>query len=240
MLLRPTESRGPRPAPLIVSLIVHVSAAVWLFMPSSGPASKPQSLYQREIAPHEKKLVWYRFNKQLPEVSPMKPAAAKATRPKAVRATVKHPKQTIAAKSPRPDPAKQMILAPGPELKIPRELDAPNLMAFKMPEPPAPPQQPKLFSPPPEPAPPAVTPELEMGPEIATQLPAPPAEIPVCRAARLRRNSPLRRQSPSGSSPRGCSPAKRSLKWSSPMSMCSRRSLGQPGRFRKPLRLRPR
>jgi len=32
------------------------------------PARKQESLYRREIAPHEKKLVWYRFIKKLPEV----------------------------------------------------------------------------------------------------------------------------------------------------------------------------
>jgi TonB family protein len=181
MLLRQEASRGPKPAPLLISLLIHASAIAWVvFVPSSGPSQKPQSLYQREIAPHEKKLVWYRFNKQLPEVSPMKPPARKEPRPKAVRATVKHPKQSIAAKSPRHDDAKQMTLAPGPELKIPHELEAPNLMAFKMPEPPT---QPKPFTAPPELSPPASTPELEKGPEIGAQLPAPPTEIPVPRPA---------------------------------------------------------
>jgi TonB family protein len=190
MLLRPAASRGPRPAPLLVSLIVHLSVIAWVFNPSPGH-KKPESLYQREIAPHEKKLVWYRFNKQLPEVSPMKPAAKEASRPKPVRATVKYPKQSIAAKSPRPDAATQMTLAPGPELKIERELEAPNLMAFKMPEPPAPPQQPKLFAPPPETPHPITTPELENAPEIAAQLPAPPTEIPVPRPPPKQFNPPV-------------------------------------------------
>jgi hypothetical protein len=44
---------------------------------SPAPARKPLSAYQREIAPHEKKLVWYRFNDKLPEVSPPKQAASK-------------------------------------------------------------------------------------------------------------------------------------------------------------------
>src|SRR5271170_4692285 len=113
MLLRPAAAPpGPRPAPLLVSLIVHLCVIAWMFSPSPGRGKRPESLYQREIAPHEKKLVWYRFNKQLPEVSPMKPASVKTPRPKPVRATVKHPKQTIAAKSPMRNPAKQMTLAP--------------------------------------------------------------------------------------------------------------------------------
>jgi hypothetical protein len=111
---------------------------------SPRPSPKPQSAYQREIAPHEKKLVWYRFNDKLPEVSPPKQAAI----PRRPRALFKHPAQTIVAKSTRPDPAKQMILAPGPELKIDQELKAPNLMAFEAPKPPEPPAPPKLFMPP--------------------------------------------------------------------------------------------
>ena len=130
-MLRPAAYPGPRPAPVFVSVIFHMSlVALVAFAPRPSP--KPQSAYQREIAPHEKKLVWYRFKDKLPEVSPPKQAAV----PRRPRALVKHPTQTIVAKSSRPDPAKQMILAPGPELKVEQDLKAPNLMAFEAPKPP--------------------------------------------------------------------------------------------------------
>ena len=139
-----------------------------------GPAKpgKRASLYAREIAPHEKKLVWYRFNDKLPDVSPPEPE----DRSEAVRAEAVNPRQTIVSRSPRNDPDKQMTFAPAPDLKIQPELAAPNLMAF---EPPKPPEPPKLFVPPPEVAPSTGTPVLEDAPALAlaetalAQLPAP-------------------------------------------------------------------
>src|SRR5205085_12103519 len=99
---------------------------------------------------------------KLPDVSPPKQAAS--SRPP--RAEVRHPNQTIVSRSSHPNPAKQMIFAPGPELKIRQDLAAPNLMAFEMPKPPAPPRQ-KIFNPP-APAPrPVEQPVLEKGPTLA-------------------------------------------------------------------------
>ncbi len=182
MLLRPeATSKGSKAAPVIVSLIAHLGVlALVAFGPP--PSKKPESAYQRLIAPHEKKLVWYRFDKKLPEVSPPKKEAA-ARRP---RAEVKHP-QTIVSKSTRREVAKQTILTPGPELKIDQELAAPNLLAFAMPKLPDPPPQPKEFTPPTV-APPQVEepPKLEKGPELAAseppkvleQMPAPPKPAP--------------------------------------------------------------
>jgi TonB family protein len=142
------------------------------------PSPKPQSAYQREIAPHEKKLIWYRFKDKLPEVSPPKQAAV----PRRPRALVKHPTQTIVAKSSRPDPAKQMILAPGPELKVDQELKAPNLMAFEAPKPPEPPSPPKLFMPPTEAPRPVEQPVLEAGPALPAANANPIEQIPTPRA----------------------------------------------------------
>ena len=176
-MLRPAAHPGPRPAPVIASVIVHMGLLALLAF-SPPPARKPLSAYQREIAPREKKLVWYRFNDKLPEVSPPKQVASK--RPP--RAIVKHPKQTIIAKSTRANPAKQMILAPGPELKVDQELKAPNLMAFEAPKPPEPAPPPKVFMPPPEPPRPTEQPVLEAGPALpATENTNPLEKIPAPR-----------------------------------------------------------
>jgi TonB family protein len=145
---------------------------------SPPPGRKPQSAYMREIAPHEKKLVWYKFNEKLPEVSPPKQAA----RPQPPRAIAKHPSQTIVAKSSRPKPAKQIILAPGPELNVEQELKAPNLMAFEAPKPPEPAPPPKLFMPPPEPPRATDQPVLEAGPALpVAENPKPLEQIPAPR-----------------------------------------------------------
>jgi len=144
MLLRPEASQhGTKVGPILFSLAVHMSLlALVAFSPPK--AQRPKSAYQREIAPHEKKLVWYRFKDKLPEVSPSK--EAKKAEP--VRAEVKNPKQTIVSRSPRKEIAKQMTLAPAPELKIQPDLAAPNLMAFEAPPPPETRPEPKLFVPP--------------------------------------------------------------------------------------------
>ena len=145
---------------------------------SPPPAPKPKSAYLREIAPHEKKLVWYKFNEKLPEVSPPKQAA----QPRPPRAIAKHPTQTIVAKSSRPKPAKQIILAPGPELNVDQDLKAPNLMAFEAPKPPEPAPPPKVFTPPPETPRPTEQPVLEAGPTLpATENPKPLEQIPAPR-----------------------------------------------------------
>jgi TonB family protein len=177
MLLRPeAASRGPRLTPIAVSLIAHMSV---LALVAYGPRPEPkhESLYRREIAPREKKLVWYRFSKKLPEVSPPKQKAA--ARPP--RAEVKHPDQTIVSRSPNSEPAKQTILTPGPELKIQQDLAAPNLMAFEAPKPPDPPPQPKLFMPPPEIARAVEQPALENGPTLAATAPHDLPPIPTPR-----------------------------------------------------------
>ncbi len=142
--------------------MAHMSIlALVAFGPRPDP--KQESLYRREIAPREKKLVWYRFTKKLPDVSP--PRRKAAARP---------PRETIVSNSPNSKPATQTILAPGPELKIEQDLAAPNLMAFEAPKPP-----PKLFMPPPEVAREAEQPALENGPALAARVPdLPPIPAP--------------------------------------------------------------
>src|SRR5438045_8931378 len=106
MLLRPeATSKGTKAAPVIASLIAHlgVLAAVAFSPPAS---QKPQSAYQQLIAPHEKKLVWYRFDKKLPEVSPPKKEAD--ARPP--RAELKRAGQTIVQKQPRSEVATPTII----------------------------------------------------------------------------------------------------------------------------------
>src|SRR5262249_2844424 len=68
MLLNPPATRrGPRAAPVAFSLTVHLTV---LAAVAFGPRpAKRESAYQREIAPNEKKLVWYHFRDKLPDVS---------------------------------------------------------------------------------------------------------------------------------------------------------------------------
>src|SRR5690348_4818522 len=61
-------SSRPRLPSLGYSFFIHGAVLGWV---AFGPApEKPKTLYEQLIAPNEHKLVWYRFSKKLPEVSP--------------------------------------------------------------------------------------------------------------------------------------------------------------------------
>jgi TonB family protein len=145
-------SSRPRLPSLGYSFFIHGAVLGWV---AFGPApEKPKTLYEQLIAPNEHKLVWYRFSKKLPEVSP----AEKKPAPGAGRAGVDLKEQTIVARSAQPTPAPQMVWQPAPQLKLKQELKSPNLLAFQAPQPP--PARPRLFTPPPaapRPAPPVPT-----------------------------------------------------------------------------------
>jgi TonB family protein len=134
-----------------------MSVLAWVALgPPPAAPRRQQSLYEREIKPHEKKLVWYRFNETLPNVASPDPVKAPAP-----RGEVRSPRQTIVSRSASRTPSQQMTLAPAPELRIEPDLASPNLLAFEAPKPP-----PKLFVPPPR----RSTPEqqlLEDAPELA-------------------------------------------------------------------------
>src|SRR5579863_5456383 len=124
---------GPKPVPALTSLIVH-AGLLGLLLYNPAPEQKPVSALRRELAAPGRKLVWYKYTTKLPEISPKQAAKRPG---KVLRAETKNAKQTIVSKSARPDPAKQMIVAPGPELK--QDLNAPNLLALAvttLPEPP--------------------------------------------------------------------------------------------------------
>lgn len=96
-------------------------------------------VYETEIRPNEKKIIWYDLRKALPDVSSRKIGAA--ARP---RGEIKSP-QTMIATSPDGEKSKQLIVQPAPELKL-DEIRAPNLVTSVAP--PIAPPSPKRFTPP--------------------------------------------------------------------------------------------
>ena len=72
--------RAPRsPFGAAVSFAAHASALIWVaVLPAVGPREKPKSAYEELIKPHEKKLVWYRFNETLPDTKPETKSAGPA------------------------------------------------------------------------------------------------------------------------------------------------------------------
>ena len=178
---------GKRPGPLVVSVLLHVAAFLALMnAPEIKLPAESKSAYRQAIEGKEDKLVWFRFNKELPDVAPPK---AKAGR-KPLLARVKAPQQIIASRKDAPK-RKQMVWTDAPELKETRIVEMPNVLAIRLP------QIARAFVPPPEaalPDPakivlPGDAPQLQPqpvdpvrladAPKIAKPFVAPPKRVPV-------------------------------------------------------------
>ena len=134
----------PRPAPIAASLAAH---AVLLALVAVSPAvdlPRNPSAYKQLIAGQEHKLVWYKFKDKLPDVSPTQSQADR--RPP--RAEIRIARQSIVS-SPKDAPkSTQMVWLPTPEIRLPKEVQSPNILAMQLPKPVRPAIKPKEFVPP--------------------------------------------------------------------------------------------
>src|SRR5260370_3135983 len=104
-----------------VSGCVHGCVLTWVVLGGAGTAQpRAQSIYDQEIRPHERKIVWYSLREKLPEIAPAD--TTPDTRP--ARARVKAP-QTMVAGRRRHAQGPAYVLTSEPE--------------FEAPQPPAPP-----------------------------------------------------------------------------------------------------
>jgi TonB family protein len=112
--------------PFGLSLLIHGVVISWLlFGPSPASDEKPLSLYDQEIRPHEKRIVWYRMRDRLPDISPAGPPQPAPAPPRARRKFT----QTIVA-GPRDDAnPSPMIRTPAPEVAASKLPPLPNLVA---------------------------------------------------------------------------------------------------------------
>jgi TonB family protein len=143
-----------------VSACLHSWALAWVILGgSAAPVERPKSIYDQEIRPNEKKIVWYSLRDKLPEISPPD-ASADARAPRALH---KAPQIMVAGKKDDAQPA-QLIWTPIPEVATPKPAPLPNVVAV------APP--PKLIrpfvAPPAEPPPAPAAPILPDAPKVAT------------------------------------------------------------------------
>ena len=54
-----------------VSCCVHGSVLAWVILGGTGrPEPRAKSIYDQEIRPNEKKIVWYSLQEKLPEIGP--------------------------------------------------------------------------------------------------------------------------------------------------------------------------
>src|ERR1019366_7908598 len=108
-----------------VSGCVHGCVLAWVILGGSGqPRERAQSIYDREIRPYEKKIVWYSLQEKLPEIAPADTQADA----RAARARVKAP-QTMVAGDRDDARAAPLIWAPEPEVAAPKEVPVPNVVA---------------------------------------------------------------------------------------------------------------
>ncbi len=133
----------PRPAPIAVSLLMH--AVLLAFVAVSPAVDLPQnpSAYAQLIEGREHKLVWYKFKDKLPDVSPARQADRRPP-----RAEIKIAKQSIVS-SPKDAPkSTQMVWQPTPEIRLPKEVQSPNILALQLPKLARPATKPREFVPP--------------------------------------------------------------------------------------------
>ncbi len=121
--------RRRRLGPLATSAAVHGVAFFALIHASAIRLPEPsKSEYKQAIEGKEEKLIWYKF-KELPDVTPPQ---AKAE-PKPVRAEVQAKQQIVASRKDAPKRV-QMVWTPAPEIREPKPVELPNILAIRMPE----------------------------------------------------------------------------------------------------------
>jgi len=116
-----------------VSGCLHLCVLAWVILGDSvGPrhdAPGAKSIYDLEIRPNEKRIVWYSLREKLPEIAPadLLPDARPA------RARVKRPETMVAGARDDARPA-PLIWAPEPEVAAPKEMPLPNVVAVAPPK----------------------------------------------------------------------------------------------------------
>jgi hypothetical protein len=158
--------RGRRLLASFYSLVLHGGLiGILFFLPPGIFPSDPPSAYQSIVVPLEKehKVIWYRFEKELPAISPPAPAQTPGR-------TEEKANQRIVT-DPSANPGKQLVWVPAPRLKLENDLTAPNVVALQPPAvvlPPEKPQRKAFQAPAPEtPQQTVRTPELPSAPAIA-------------------------------------------------------------------------
>ncbi|MCU1239089.1 MAG: TonB family protein, partial [Candidatus Solibacter sp.] len=151
------------------SACVHTWVLAWVILTGITRPERPKSIYDQEIRPSEKKIVWYSLRDKLPEISPADAAAD--ARP--LRARQKAPQTMVSGKVDDPNPG-QLIWTPAPDVAVPKPVPLPNVIAV------APP--PKLvrpfIAPPDQPPPARPAPVLPDAPKVAAAS-APTIALPV-------------------------------------------------------------
>src|ERR1039457_5154588 len=124
VMVRGTIPRARSGLSFAVSGCVHGCVLAWLFWGGTGqPRARAQSIYDREIRPNEKRIVWYSLREKLPEIAPADTEADA----RAARARVKAAQTMVAGARDDARPA-PLIWAAEPEVAAPKILPLPNVV----------------------------------------------------------------------------------------------------------------
>jgi TonB family protein len=114
----------------VASAGLHGAVVTWMMLGPSLAAPEPRkSIYEQEIQPNEKKIVWYSLKEKLPDISPTD--APEDSRPPRARDLAK---QTIVSGPKDDDGATQRIWMPAPQVVTPKPLPLPNAIAVAAPK----------------------------------------------------------------------------------------------------------
>jgi hypothetical protein len=155
-----------KPASFLVSASLHGLVMAMLLLMPTRPPRVNRPVYETEIKPYEKKIIWYNFRQTVPNL----PATRKIGSSKDPQGQTVSP-QIVIATSKDATKSKQFIWLPTEQKRIEQEIKAPNIVSVKPAEataqkqmaPPSPPQ--------PEPIKAAETAKAEEGPAIVKQPP---------------------------------------------------------------------
>jgi TonB family protein len=166
-LQHPRRQDHYRSLAAFISAALHAVAFFALVHAPAVTLPRPsESEYKQAIAGREEKIVWYRFHDKLPNISP-RPAESQK---EPLRATEKAA-QSIVSSARNAPPRKRVVWTPAPPVHDLKPLDAPNVVAMKLP----PAVQPKPF----------VAPETNrpVAPQIIKQAAAAPELSPAAIVA---------------------------------------------------------
>ena len=130
VMVRGTIPRARSGLSFAVSGCVHGCVLAWVIWGGTGqPRERAQSIYDREIRPNEKRIVWYSLREKLPEIAPADTEADA----RAARARVKAVQTMVAGARDDARPA-PLIWASEPEVAAPKVLPLPNVVAVAPPK----------------------------------------------------------------------------------------------------------
>jgi TonB family protein len=137
---------------------LHSWILAWVILGEPGPAAPVKSIYDQEIRPSERKIVWYDLKEKLPRIAPA--AAPLSSQP--LRASVKSEHSIVAGERDLAKPA-TLIFSAVPEAPVARQMPLPNVVTVA-----SPPAVIRPFEPPPAtPAPRIAPPNLPEPPRVA-------------------------------------------------------------------------